>query len=93
MSFNEQDRVRTELRGQGWLRLAPSQTVRCYVGSTWMDACVTEVNTETREIRIEYPVATRGLKHFILDASQYEPCDELFLRENTGSLSSVAKPT
>jgi hypothetical protein len=90
MSFNEQDRFSAELRGQGWLRLAPPQTVRCYVASTWMDACATEVNSETREIRIEYPVVTRGLRHFILDASQYEPFDELFRRESSAPLVGVA---
>ena len=90
MSFNEQDRVSAELRGQGWLRLVPPQTVRCYVGSTWMDACATEVNSETREIRIEYPVVTRGLRHFILDASQYQHSDGLFQREESASPARVA---
>jgi hypothetical protein len=90
MSFNEQDRFSAELRGQGWLRLALPQTVRCYVGSIWMDAYATEVNSETREIRIEYPVVTRGLRHFILDASQYEHSDGLFKRENSAPLAGVA---
>ena len=78
MSFNEEDRFKADIHGRGWLSLAPPQTVRCYVGSTWIDARATEVNDETREIRIEYPVATRGLRHFILDASQYQPSDRLF---------------
>lgn len=60
MSFNEEDRVDAELRGDGWRSLAPPQTVRCYVASTWIDASVTEVNDETRDVRIEYPVVTRG---------------------------------
>lgn len=78
MSFNEVDRISGELRGSGWHRLAPAQTVRCYVASTWVDAIATEVNEETREIRIEYPVVTRGLRHFVLDASQYQPSNLLF---------------
>lgn len=90
MSFNEQDRVSGELRGPGWLRLALPLTVRCYVGSVWMDACATEVNSETREIRIEYPVVTRGLRHFILDASQYELSDTLFQRENSAPFAHLA---
>jgi hypothetical protein len=81
MSFNEQDRVSAQLHGRGWRRLAPPQTVRCYVGSTWMDAPATEVNDQTREVRIEYPVVMRGLRHFILDASQYRPSNGLFQRE------------
>jgi hypothetical protein len=55
-----------------------------------MDVCATEVNSQTREIRIEYPVVTRGLRHFILDASQYEALDELFQRENSAPLARVA---
>jgi hypothetical protein len=55
-----------------------------------MDAYATEVNSETREIRIEYPVVTRGLRHFILDASQYEHSDGLFKRENSAPLAGVA---
>jgi len=55
MSFNEQDRVSGELRGAGWLRLARWQTVRCYVGSVWMDACVTEVNSETLRSELSTP--------------------------------------
>lgn len=90
MSFNEQDRFSAELRGQGWLRLEPPETVRCYVGSTWMDACATEVNSETREIRIEYPVVTRGLRHFILDASLYQPSERLLQRENSAPLAGGA---
>ncbi len=78
MSFNEEDRVDAELRGDGWRSLAPPQTVRCYVASTWIDASVTEVNDETRDVRIEYPVVTRGVRHFILDASQYRLSEGLF---------------
>jgi hypothetical protein len=81
MSFNEQDRVSAQLHGHGWRRLALPQTVRCYVGSTWMDAPATEVNRETRDIRIEYPVVTRGVRRLILDASQYRPSKGLFQRE------------
>jgi hypothetical protein len=55
-----------------------------------MDACATEVNSETREIRIEYPVVTRGLRHFILDASQYELSDTLFQRENSAPFAHLA---
>jgi hypothetical protein len=81
MSFNEQDRVSAQLHGRGWRRLATPQTVRCYLASTWMDALATEVNDETREVRIEYPVVTRGVRRLILDASQYRPPTELFQRE------------
>ena len=40
-----------------------------------------DVNDETRDVRIAYPVATRGIRHFILDASQYRPTDGLFGHE------------
>lgn len=81
MTFNEQDNVSAQLRGHGWRRLAPPQTVRCYVASMWMDALATDVNDETREVRIEYPVVTRGVRHFILDASQYRTPNRLFQGE------------
>lgn len=81
MSFDEEDRVDAELHGDGWRSLAPPQTVRCYVASTWIDASVTEVNDETRDVRIAYPVVTRGVRHFILDASQYRPSEGLFRRD------------
>jgi hypothetical protein len=81
MSFNQQDRVSAQLHERGWRRLAPPQTVRCYLASTWMDAPATEVNDETREVRIEYPVVTRGLRHFILDASQCQTPNRLFQRK------------
>lgn len=80
MSFNEQDRVSAQLHGRGWRRLATPQAMRCYLASTWMDAPATEVNDETREVRIEYPVVTRGVQHFILDASQYQTPSGLFQR-------------
>ena len=91
MSFNEVDRFKAELHGPYWFRLTPPQTVRCYVGSTWMDAWVTEVNDDTHEIRIEYPVVTRGLRHFILDASQYQPSDGLFQHQKAARLAGLAK--
>ncbi len=91
MSFNEQDAVETQLHGRGWRRLAPPQTVRCYVGSAWMDAPATEVNDDTREIRIEYPVVTRGVRHFILDASQYRPSVGLFRRQPVAPLDAPSK--
>jgi hypothetical protein len=81
VSFDEEDRVDAELHGDGWRSLAPPQTVRCYVASTWIDASVTEVNDETRDVRIAYPVVTRGVRHFILDASQYRPSEGLFRRD------------
>ena len=81
MSFDEEDRVDAELHGDGWRSLAPPQTVRCYVASTWIDASVTEVNDETRDVRIAYPVVTRGVRHFILDASQYRPSEGPFRRD------------
>jgi hypothetical protein len=81
VSFDEEDRVDAELHGDGWRSLAPPQTVRCYVASTWIDASVTEVNDETRDVRIAYPVVTRGIRHFILDASQYRPSEGLFRRD------------
>ena len=55
-----------------------------------MDACATEVNSETREILIEYPVVTRGVRHFILDASQYQLSDGLFEHEKSVPLVSLA---
>jgi len=81
MSFNEQDRVSAQLHGHGWRHLAEPQAVHCYVGSMWMDAPATDVNDDTREIRVEYPVATRGVRRFILDASEYRPSNGLFPRE------------
>jgi len=44
-------------------------------------ASVTDVNDESRDVRIEYPVVTRGVRRFILDASQYRPPKGLFRRE------------
>ena len=90
MSFNEEDRFKAELHGPYWRRLAPPQTVRCYVGSAWVDARATEVNDETHEIRIEYLVVTRGLRHFILDASQYRPHDGLFQHQKAARLAELA---
>lgn len=79
MSFNEEDRLDAQLRGVGWRRLAQSQTVVCYLASTWIEASVTNVNDETRDIRFACPVATRGVRHFTLDASQYRPSKGLFM--------------
>ena len=81
MSFNEHDRDGAQLHGHGWRHLAEPQAVQCYVGSIWMDAPATDVNDDTREIRVEYTVVTRGVRRFILDASQYRRSDRLFQRE------------
>jgi hypothetical protein len=81
MSFNEEDRVEARLRGHGWRSLARAQMVRCYLASTWIETPVTDVNDETRYVRIAHPVATRGIRHFILDASQYRPTEGLFGHE------------
>ena len=90
MSFNEQDRVSAQLHARGWRHLAEPQAVRCYMGSAWMDAPATDVNDDTREIRVEYSVVTRGVRRFILDASQYRPSNGLFQREEVvaGSVST-----
>jgi hypothetical protein len=88
MSFNEQDRVSAQLHGHGWHRLAPPQTVQCYVASIWLDAPATDVNDETREIRIEYPIVTREVGRLILDASQYRPAKGLFPTQEGGSVST-----
>jgi hypothetical protein len=60
------------------------------MGSAWMDAPATDVNDDTREIRVEYSVVTRGVRRFILDASQYRPSNGLFQREEVvaGSVST-----
>ena len=89
MSFNEQDRFSATLRGQGWRRLVPVQTVQGYVASTWIDVIATEVNDETHEIRIAYPVSTRALRHVILDASQYRPRRQLFYRDEAAQRADV----
>ena len=60
------------------------------MGSTWVDSRATEVNDETHEIRIEYLVVTRGLRHFILDASQYRPRDGLFQHQKAARLAGLA---
>ena len=90
MSFGEQARAGGALHGSGWRSLRPPQTVRCYVGSTWIDAPATEVNDETREVRIEHQVVTRGLRRFILDASQYRPVSGLFRRGEGPPLGLLA---
>ncbi len=78
MSFNEQDRGSGQLRGRGWHRLLPPRRVQCYVAGIWLDAPVTEVSEETREVRIEYPTVAGGVRRLILDASQYRPSPGLF---------------
>jgi len=42
-------------RGAGWRRLDPPVTVSGYVNNNWHDVRATEINDETREIRIELP--------------------------------------
>jgi hypothetical protein len=88
MSFNEQDRVSAQLHGHGWHRLAPPRTVQCYVAGIWLEAPVTEINNETREIRIEYPTVTSGVRRLILDGSQYRPSEGLFPAREGGSVST-----
>ena len=88
MSFNEQDGVSARLDGHGWHRLIPPQAVRCYVASIWLDALATNVNTETREIRIEYSTVTSGVRRLILDASQYRSSKGLFPAREGGSVST-----
>jgi hypothetical protein len=88
MSFNEQDRVSAQLHGHGWHRLAPPPTVQCYVAGIWLDARVTEISEETREVRIEYPTATGGVRRLILDASQYRSSHGLFPGRERGSVST-----
>ena len=78
MSFNEEDRVRAQLRGGEWRRLEPPQMVSCYVASIWRDASATDINDETREIRVEYPAVTADVRRIILNVSEYQPSTGLF---------------
>lgn len=88
MSFNEQDRVSAQLHGHAWHRLAVARTVQCYMAGIWLDALVTEIDTETREIRIEYPTVTSGVRRLILDASRYRSSKGLFPAREDGSVSN-----
>src|ERR1039457_2242167 len=88
MSFNEQDRVSAQLHGHGWHPLAPPPTGQSYVAGIWLEAPVTEINNETREIRIEYPTVTSGVRRLILDGSQYRPSEGLFPAREGGSVST-----
>ena len=78
MSFEEQNRAGEQLRGSGWRHLVEPRTLSCYVGSRWMDAPASDVNDDTREVRIAYMTVAHGVRRFILAASLYRPAIGLF---------------
>jgi len=88
MSFNEEDRVSAQLHGRNWHRLARPRKVQGYVAGIWLDTPVTDINYATREIRIEYPTVVSGVRHLILDASQYRSSEGLFPAQEGGSVST-----
>jgi hypothetical protein len=82
MSFEEQSQVGAQLRGDGWRTLLQPRIVQAYLAGVWMDVPATDVNEQSREIRVEYSTVDRGVRKFILDASQYRPCEGLFELES-----------
>lgn len=71
MSFEEPRRIDSRLRGEGWRRLAEPVPVRCYIGGAWMRQPVEDVNDETRQVRIGFATAARGVRHVLLDPGSY----------------------
>jgi hypothetical protein len=68
-------------RSGGWRALDAPVTVRAYVGETWVDAEATDVNDQSREVRLVWPPRRPGelsVHHMIVDASHYEPTPRLF---------------
>ena len=68
-------------RGGGWRELSSPRRVRAYIGETWVDADATDVNDETREVRVVWPpVRTPDLTvhHMMLDAALYQSDGGLF---------------
>lgn len=77
MSFEETKRLDAQLRGLAWRRLQESITVHCCLGDTWTKQLVTDVNDETREVRVVYDTVNHGVIR-ILDAAGYRVGSGLF---------------
>jgi hypothetical protein len=75
MGFEEYDHLNAQLHGTGWRRASPGATAECYVSDHWATYQVTNVNDETREIRIDLNVPA-GSGRRILDASYYRAVHE-----------------
>ena len=69
MSFEETDVLARTPHGSGWRKVS-GVTARAFVAETWMDLPVTDVNDESKEVRVEFEVDGRH-RPFILGPAEY----------------------
>ena len=70
MAFEETDVLARTPRGPGWRKVSGGITARAFVGETWLELPVTDINEESKEVRVEFEVNGR-YRPFILGPAEY----------------------
>ncbi len=78
MAFNETDHTRMRADGPGWRVLEPSIHVEGFLAEEWVLCTATDVNDDTGEIRVDFPVDLSHARKYVLDASLYRNAERLF---------------